>query len=155
MTTEQINILISSIAIIISIFSYIDSRKAKKVQDRINKIEEKLKTYELEEKQNQKEKAQEAYVEARIIKISNNNYALKIWNSGEATAKNVNFEAPLEYSEIFWKENVPYEYLEPGKSFEEHIITYFGLPTKYEITTTWSDYKGDHSKVQIVTLSIS
>ena len=58
-----------TIALIISIFSFKDSRKASKIQYRLNEVEEKLKKYELEEKEKEREEATKANIEARIIKI--------------------------------------------------------------------------------------
>ncbi len=75
-----------TVAIIISIISFIDSRKTKKIQSRLYNVEEKLKKYDLEEKEKEREDATKACIEARIINISKNNYRLKIWNSGKATA---------------------------------------------------------------------
>ena len=80
------------IAIILSILSFIDSKKANRLQGRLNQVEERLITYELEEKEKEREEATKACIEARIVKISKNNYRMKIWNSGKATAYNVDFQ---------------------------------------------------------------
>lgn len=142
-----------TIAIILSIVSYIDSKKANKVQERLNTVEEKLKKYELEEKEKEREEATKAVVEARIYKVSKNSYRMKIWNSGKATAYNVDFNAPEEWKGFIRRDKVPYEFLEAGKNFEEHIIVYCGMPDKFMVTTTWTDKQGNtFSKEQIVTI---
>jgi len=142
-----------TVAIGLSILSYSNSRKANKVQDRLNAVEEKLKNYELEEKEKEREKATKACVDVRIIKISKNNYRMKIWNSGKATAHNVDFKIPEEYKSVVFRNKVPYEFLEPSKSFEEIVIVHSGTPDKFKITTTWTDKKGiPYSKEQLVTV---
>lgn len=139
------------IALMLSILSFRDSRKANKVQDRLNELEEKLKKYELEEKEKERQEANRACIEARIIRISKGKYVMKIWNSGKATAYNVNFRIQEEYKNRVWREKVPYEVLESGKNFDEHVIGYDGCPSKLKVTTTWEDNNGEaHSKEQIV-----
>jgi hypothetical protein len=142
-----------TIAILLSMLSYRDSRKAKRIQDRLNYIEEKLKKYELEEKEKQREEDNKACVEARVMNISKGNYRLKVWNSGKATAYNVDFEVPEELKRFVFKEKVPYEFLEYGKSFDEHVLVHMGTPSKFIVKTTWTDKQGVlFSKDQIVTI---
>lgn len=142
-----------TIAIIISIFSFRDSRKASKIQHRLNEVEEKLKKYELEDKEKEREEATKANIEARIMKISKGKYKMKIWNSGKSTAYNVDFKVPDECKKMVFRDKVPYEFLEPGKSFEEHIIIYSGFLDKFIVTTTWSNKEGhEYSKEQMVSI---
>ena len=43
------------------------------------------------------------------------------------------------------------EILEAGKSFEEHIIYYMGMPSKITVKTVWKDANGElYEKEQIV-----
>jgi len=142
-----------TVALGLSILAYRDSRKANKVQDRLNEVEEKLKKYELEEKEKEREEATKACVEARVMKISKGNYRMKVLNSGKATAYNVDFKIPDECKGMVWRDKVPYEFLESGKNFEEHVLVHMGTPDKFTITTTWTDNQGiPYSKEQIVTV---
>lgn len=142
-----------TVALVLSILSYRDSRKANKVQDRLNQVEEKLKKYELEEKEKEREEATKACVEARVMKISKGMYKMKVWNSGKATAYNIDFNIPEEYKGMIWRDKVPYEFLESGKSFEEHVLVHHDTPNKFKVTTTWTDKQGNpYSKEQIVTI---
>ena len=142
-----------TLALGLSILSYKDSRKTNKVQDRLNDVEEKLKRYELEEKEKEREEATMACVEVRVIKISKGNYRMKVWNSGRATAYNVDFKIPEEYKGMVRRDKVPYEFLESGKNFEEHVLVYDGAPNKFKVTSTWTDKQGIHySKDQIATV---
>jgi hypothetical protein len=143
---------VPAVALVFAFLSYKDSRKANKIQSRLIEVEEKLKKYELEEKEKQREEATQACVEARVVNISKGKYRLKVWNSGRATAYNVDFNIPEEYKVMVRREKVPYEFLESGKSFEEHVIVYSGTPSKFTVTTVWNDKQGNsYSKEQIAT----
>ena len=57
-----IGYVVPIVAIVLSIFSFHDSRKVNKVQLRLNEMEEKLKKYELEEKEKVREAANKSIV---------------------------------------------------------------------------------------------
>lgn len=142
-----------TIALGLSILSYKDSRKANKIRDRLNEVEEILKKYELEEKEKEREEATKACVEARIMMISKGKYKMKVWNSGKAIAYNVDFKIQEKYQYMVRRDKVPYEFLEPGKNFEEHVLVHAGTPNKFKITTIWEDKQGIlYSKEQILTV---
>ena len=135
-----------TIALIISWLSYKNSKK-------INNLEEKLKKYELEKIEEKRKEANRSCVEARVINISKGKYRIKFWNSGKAIAYNVNFEVEESYKGMVFKDKVPYEILETGKNFEEIVVVAMGMPSKFEIITTWEDKQGKkHSKTQIVSI---
>lgn len=137
-------LVISGISLILAVISFVVSVKSQNLQNKVNDIELKLKKYELNEKEKQ------ACVEARIIHEIKNNYKIKIWNSGNYIAKNV--VASWETSNwiiFFDKEKMPFEVLEPQKSFDLSIHTYEGAPRKLKITTEWEDEEGEkHTKIQ-------
>lgn len=140
-----------TIAFLISIISFLNARKASKITDRLLVVEEKLKIYELEKIEKQREDSQKACIEARIVSIGNHNYKLKIWNSGEATAYNVDYEVAEEFSKFIIRDKVPFEFLEKAKNFEERVVIFDGAPSKTSITTLWEDSEGNaFSKKQIV-----
>lgn len=141
-------LIISAVSLVIAIMSFAFSSKSQHLQDRVNEIELKLKEYELAEKEKEQQKA--PCVEARINHIANEKYRIKIWNSGNAAAKNVTASWDEGSQFLFFdQEKMPFELLEPQKSFELAISTYYGSPRKLCITTTWEDGDGEkHSKEQ-------
>ncbi|MFX3647893.1 MAG: hypothetical protein ACE3K2_28805 [Paenibacillus sp.] len=151
--TELVKYGFPTVAIILSLLSFKDSRKANKVRDRLNELEEQLKQFALEEKEKERMDETKASIEARIINISKGKYKLKIWNSGKATAYNVNLEFPDESKGIIYTDKVPFEFLEAGKNFEEQVLVHSGTPRKFTIKTIWEDNKGiNHSKELILTI---
>lgn len=145
---ELAAIIISGISLILSIVSLVGALKSQHLQNRVNKIEIKLKEYQLEA--TEKEQLKVPVVEARIIHIIKNQYRIKVWNSGNGIAKNV----VASWDEIsgiiyFDRAKMPFELLEPQKSFELTISAYDGAPSKLCITTEWENEQGErHTKKQ-------
>lgn len=48
---------------------------------------------------------------------------------------------------------MPFDELEPNKSFESALLVYMGSSEKFRVTTTWEDEnKNTHEKTQVVSL---
>ncbi|MCR4556646.1 MAG: hypothetical protein K5779_02345, partial [Saccharofermentans sp.] len=140
--------VISAVSLAVAIVSFIISSKSQHLQDRVNEIELKLKEYELEEKEKEQQKV--PCVEARINHITKDKYKIRIWNSGNSTAKNITASWDGAGKVLFFdQEKMPFEFLEPQKGFDLTITTCFGSPGKLCITTGWEDEAGEkHSKIQ-------
>lgn len=139
-------------AFIVSVIALKRSNKCLEIRVQLSEVEQKLQEYELAikeyelhkifEKENQ-EKAKAACIQARIYNISKNKYRLKIWNSGNLPAYNIIVDIPVEYGIILSKDKMPFEYLNPGKSFEEHVLIYVGASPKFKIMSTWENQNGE------------
>lgn len=132
----------------VSVIALIRSNKSLGVKVQLSEIQEQLINYELAIKQHEYEKMQaseqkKACVEARIINIAKNKYKLKVWNSGDIKVYNINVTIPSEYSITVMKDKMPFEYLEPGNSFEENVIVHMGSSRKFKINITWEDEQGN------------
>ncbi len=137
-------------AFVVSLVALKRSNDTMKVQVQLSEVEQKLNEYELALKKHELEKIQaeetiekRANVEARIIKISKGSYRLKVWNSGNVTAYNIDVSIPDEYSIIIMKDKTPFEYLEPGNSFEECVVIHMQSASKFKVICTWEDDKGN------------
>ncbi len=126
-------------AFTLSVVAYYKSRKVSKVEEKLNEYDLKLKQYELEKIELEKNSKEKPKVEARIINISRGNYIIKIWNSGEDTAFNVDYDIPRKYNITPIKKVTPFERLEPGKYFEESVMVHMQSSKKFEIITNWQD----------------
>ena len=139
---DWIAIAISGVSLLIAIVSFAFSISAQHLQNKVNQLEIKLKQYEIAEKE--KENAKVSCVEARLIHVLKNKYKIKVWNSGNVTVKNVS--AVIDGNPqiiIFDKDKMPFEILEPQKSFELAVSTYDSSPSKIYITTEWEDESGN------------
>lgn len=139
---EVAALIISGISMIIAVVSFILSTKSQHLQNRVNEVEIKLKQYELEEKEQQKSSC----VQARIIHVSKNSYKMKIWNSGNSNAMNVTASWDNNSVIVLNSDKMPFEVLEPQKSFDLSIATYNGMPGKVKIITEWEDEDGVFNK---------
>lgn len=144
-------------AVLVSVIALIKSNKCTQVQVKLSEMEQKLqeydlalKKYELEKIEREVNREKKACVEARIIKISQGKYKLKVWNSGDVTAYNIDVEIPSEYNIILMKDKMPFEYLEPGNGFEEHVVVHQQSSRKFKIICKWEDKNGEqHFNEQI------
>ena len=135
-------------AVLVSVIALIKSNKCTQVQVKLYDLA--LKKYELEKIEREVNREKKACVEARIIKISQGKYKLKVWNSGDVTAYNIDVEIPSEYNIILMKDKMPFEYLEPGNGFEEHVVVHMQSSRKFKIICKWEDKNGEqHFNEQI------
>lgn len=139
-------------AVVVSVIALIKSDKCTQVQIKLSEVERKLqeydlalKKYELEKIEREINREQKACIEARIIKIATGKYKLKVWNSGNATAYNIDVKIPSEYNIILMKDKMPFEYLEPGNGFEEHVVVHMQSSRKFKVICNWEDGNGEKS----------
>lgn len=142
------SLIIATVSLIFAVISFFKSSKAQKLQNKINEISLTLKKYELDKLFINKE----ACVQARFIQFSKNGYKIKIWNSGNSNAYNINLELDDSNIIIRDKDVLPYEILESSKSFELVVFIYPGARNKVKITTYWDNEQKEHKlKEQIET----
>ncbi len=113
------------------------------VQEKLNEYDLKLKAYELEKIEQECNHKSKANIEARIVEIAKGKYKIKIWNSGDEKAYNVDYDIPEKYQIGLMKNVTPFEYLEPGSNFEEYVVIYLQSYNKFEIITTWENENGE------------
>lgn len=148
---DVIEIIITLLSLPISIIAYFKASKANKLQNKINEIDLKLKQYEQEKMEKEKEEANSSCVEARVVTIGKGKHRMKVWNSGNTTVYNVSARFDGDVGIIIMdREKQPFEELEPGKNFELVLVTYDGSITKFKIITEWEDSNGaKHQKSQM------
>jgi hypothetical protein len=138
--------IVPIIALIISILSYARSSKATKMEEKLNEYE--LKKIEIENRKYAK-------VEGKII-YGINTYKIRIFNSGNIPAYQVDYTIPEKYHIKLFKDNgvTPLEVLKPGNYFEEEIFISMGSSAKCEIITMWKDKDGNgYSNTELQVLS--
>lgn len=138
--------LVPIAALGLSIISLFRSSKITKMENKLKEYDLRLKEYEIEkieyeksEKEKEMEQKKRADVRARIYRISDRNYKIKIYNCGEGIAYNVDYKIPEEYQIICMKEIVPFEILNPGCKFEENVVIHMQSSKKYKVITSWED----------------
>jgi len=136
---EIAGLIISIIALFLSIITYL-------VHDhKIKKQEKLLNEYQITKIESEKIESKKAIIEANIIKVNNGKDAIKIYNKGKVTARNVNviFPEPKGY-QIISNNPCPID-LKPTHSIEFILILFTGHPEKIDITFEWSDDFHEHN----------
>lgn len=129
-------------AFIFSAISFYRSIKVSKLEKQLKEYDLRLKEYKLERIESSKQT--KANVEARIYRVNKSAFKIRIANTGNADAYQVDYDIPKEYGIILCKDDgvMPLEVLKAGNSFNQNAIIYMGSSRKYEVTTTWKDEEG-------------
>lgn len=142
---------------VISVIALKHSNDTVNVKVEVTELRKMIEELDFQIKQNQLEKIREeqnrvkrAKIEARIIKISSGKYRLKVWNSGDAGAYNVNVMIPEKYQIIIYNETMPFERLNVNKSFEEIVIIHSQSARKFKMILTWEDKDGNKYNDEII-----
>ena len=139
---EIISIIISGLALIVSVISWIQSSKAQSLQNRINELDLKLKGFELAEKERQERELSRSCVEARVTSIGKGKYKLKVWNSGNTAVSDVTARIEADGIIMMDREKMPFDQLEPQKDFDVSLIVAGQVDRKFHIITEWTDANG-------------
>lgn len=141
--------LIAFLALLLSLYSTYKTIQFNKRQDELT-----AKLIEKEEAESVDKKR--AFLNATIIKLGQNNYRLKVWNQGKATAHNVHIQL-LKNSDLLHPDFVnsifPLESLEPYQSVEMPALVHMQTEYKHPLEITWSDeYDKQNRKVVYLTI---
>lgn len=112
-------LIVSIVSLVIAVISLVKSYKTQKLQDKVNSLEVKIKQYELEKINQEKESKEKTLVEVNVVKVSNNNYKLRVFNNSDKSVFNVKVKIDKEYNvPIIDNDVLPLETLEPKNSFD-------------------------------------
>ena len=150
MMLSQVDIepVIAVAALVVSLVSLGFSIRASHLQNKVNALEEKLKRIELADKEEELAKRRESCVKIRYVKISDKRRVLRISNVGGIKVLNVRYEEKENGGgAILMHDKEPFEYLEPGDSYDEAVIMGYGGSPKSKIEAVWETEDGvEHRK---------
>ena len=102
----------------------------------------------------EKEQKQEVQIDCKIDGCKKLNgkifYCLQVRNNGNIPLKNVNLETEYSNYAAFYVQNynvVPYEVLEPHKSFDIILEKRPEAPEKFYVQISWENEKGERQKI--------
>ncbi len=146
-------LIIAGCSLVVAVISLIKSAKAQRLQRKINEIEYTIKQFELDKIQAEKDDQNRACIEVKVLDISSKKHKMKVWNSGGATAKNIEIELEDNSGLILMADMLPYEELEARKSFDIPVVVYPSPSRKTYIVTKWIEQSGEiGQKRQLVSL---
>lgn len=142
---ELYSLIISVLALIASVFTYLrHDKKLKEQERRINEYQ--LKQIEKEDLENKK-----AAIRGNIVKGLKGGRTLKVYNSGRATARNIRVEG-LDVNGIFYirRDIFPYELMNPQDYTELTMHLTYGCPSTIKLKYIWDDEFGDNNEFEQV-----
>lgn len=141
---EILGLIISIIAILLSLFTYFKHDRKIKEQSKI------LNEYYIEKINNERMDAQKAIIEANVLAEEKGTRIIKIYNKGKSIAKNVNVSFPdIAGADIFINP-CPID-IRPQNSIEIKMALYMGGPKKIDLTFEWTDdFKANNIDVQTI-----
>ncbi|CAH6196764.1 TPA: hypothetical protein MYR17_003443 [Citrobacter koseri] len=145
MTTSDI---IASIALLVTIIGQIRSEYKSKKNDSEQRLmrdeQDRLRKLLLEKETKSAISEMKAELGARIVKISRNNYKLKIFNRGKVEARKVEIIFPDNDGDEYLvmrdvHDKFPYQVLHPQHGIEIIAHISFESKSKYRIILKWED----------------
>lgn len=145
MTTSDI---IASLALLVTILCQVRSELKSKKSDAEQKVmkdeQDRLRKLLLQKETISAINEMKAELGARLVKVSKNNYRLKIFNRGKIEARNLEIQFPdndgneyLVMSDV--ADKFPYEVLHPQHGIEIIASVSFESKSKYRLKLIWDD----------------
>ncbi|MFP1721523.1 hypothetical protein [Lonsdalea quercina] len=159
MTTSDI---IASLALLVTILCQVRSELKSKKSDSEQKVmkdeQDRLRKLLLQKETTSAINEMKAELGARLVKVSKNNYRLKIFNRGKIEARNLEIQFPdndgneyLVMSDV--ADKFPYEVLHPQHGIEIIASVSFESKSKYRLKLIWDDnYKRRNEEEYFVSI---
>lgn len=142
---ELYSLIISVLALIASVFTYL--RHDKKLKEQERRINE----YQLKQIEKEDLESKKAAIRGNIVKGLKGGRTLKVYNSGRATARNIRVEG-LDVNGIFCmrRDIFPYELMNPQDYTELTMYLTCGCPSTIKLKYIWDDEHGDNNEFEQV-----
>ena len=145
----ELSNVIALLALLLSSYATWKTFKFNKRQESLIESQESLNKFLVKKGKDEALSKKQADMRASFVKLGNSKYRLKIWNHGEAPARNVRIEFPkgndiIIQSEI--NEKFPLEMLERHQSVELNAVVHMGSKRKHIIKLIWSDNSSDQNE---------
>ena len=145
---ELYSLIISVLALIASVFTYLMHDKKLKEQER------KINEYQLKQIEKEDLESKKAAIRGNIVKGLKGGRTLKVYNSGRATARNIRVEG-LDVNGVIHRggDIFPYELMNSQDYTELTIHLVMGCPSTLKLKYIWDDeFDLNNEFEQILTL---
>ena len=142
---ELYSLVISVLALIASVFTYL--RHDKKLKEQERRINE----YQLKQIEKEDLESKKAAIRGNIVKGLKGGRTLKVYNSGRATARNIRVEG-LDVNGVIHRggDIFPYELMNPQDYTELTIHLVMGCPSTLKLKYIWDDEFGLNNEFEQV-----
>lgn len=141
-------LIISCLALGVSVFTYFKHDKKIKAQEQI------INDYQINKIAKENEESKKASIRGNIIKGDKGKRTLKVYNCGKATARDIRVEG-LDIGSLAVMRNdlFPYELMNPQDYTEVVIWVVKGSPSTIKLKYVWDDDFGQNNEFeQVLTL---
>jgi len=139
-------------ALLLAGWSTFRTEKFNRRQAAFEETNERLNLMLIEREASESNEQKRADVSADFYKSGANNYRLKVFNRGKATARNVRIEV-LDNGRILMQDDIdrkfPVPVLEQHGSVELHAMIHFGSPPRTHVRLTWDDDLGANQSKEL------
>lgn len=141
-------LIISCLALGISVFTYFKHDKKIKAQEQI------INDYQINKIAKENEEIKKASIRGNIIKGDRGKRTLKVYNCGKATARDIRVEGLDMGSFVVMRNDLfPYELMNPQDYTEVIIWVVKGSPSTIKLKYIWNDDFGQNNEYeQVLTL---
>jgi len=134
------SLILSIIAILGSLYTYI-------IHDRKIKAQEKLiNDYQIAKIDEEKQQKKQALIRASIIKGIKGQRTLKVYNKGKATAQNIRLIIKNEPDSVYSYNPFPCAFIHENDHVDLNMTMHMGSPDNLEIEILWDDENALNNK---------
>lgn len=131
-------------AIIAFILNYRLSLRDKKRSEQLAELQVRLHELQLQREEGAAERRTSSKVEAHYARNGLKGHCIRVSNTGGTTVTDVTCEYDKNDGPYaFIQDKEPYEWLEPGESFDETILLAAASPRKFMVRTRWIGEDGE------------
>ncbi|QYM67282.1 hypothetical protein K1X80_19990 [Pseudomonas sp. So3.2b] len=143
MSYEDLTLLVSLLAIVISTVSLVRARRLGEEQLKLEKITAELSAYQIKEIEERALLKDRPAIKVRLSKLGNRSEFV-VANAGQGSAYDINFElVDCSDSPLYDAESkLPYPELRPSSTFKLGAAFHMGSPVQYQVKVTWRDSRG-------------
>ena len=150
--TVRLGDIAAFVALLISGYAVWTTTKFNKRQLSLAESQKQLNALLLKQGRSEAFNASKADPDASFIKLGSKGYKLKIWNKGQAAARDVRIDFPDGSDVVFGsevQEKFPLEALERFQSVELNAAVCIGTKLKHKIRLTWTDDSSDTNEKMV------
>lgn len=133
MENIDFSLVLSILAILGSIFTYIKHDRKIKAQEKI------LNDYQIEKINEEKILKQKAFISAYLLPKIQHYRTLRFFNKGQASATNIRLMLDKDYPYLFSSNPFPYKCLNPGENIDLRIPITKETPNDISFKIIWDD----------------
>jgi len=141
--------IIAGLALLMSAYATWRTTSFNEKQKSLIESQERLNNLLLEKEKSEAVSGKKADLGASFVKLGNNKHRLKVWNKGNATARNARLEFP-EGNDVLIQSDVdekfPLESMEKFQPVELFASVHTGTKSKHVIRIVWEDDAHNHNE---------